>query len=110
MLASDLTALSSYLKTNFDYDTGAFNDLPDETPAKRFLMRSDYNISNAQQGELPLQPPRLVHRRRHVELDVGAAAAARRAARTSSDFQNTNYRILENIKSGIGEWNWVIGN
>ena len=25
-------------------------------------------------------------------------------------FQNSNYQILENIRSGIGEWNWVIGN
>ena len=25
-------------------------------------------------------------------------------------FDNSNYRILENIKSGIGEWNSVIGS
>ena len=25
---------------------GPFNDLPDETPAKRFLLRSDYNLNN----------------------------------------------------------------
>ena len=47
----------SSCKTNFDYDTGAFNDLPDETPAKRFLLRSDYNLNNSQQDQLPLQPP-----------------------------------------------------
>ena len=25
-------------------------------------------------------------------------------------FQNSNYQILENIRSGIGEWNSIIGN
>ena len=41
VLASDLTALSNYLKQNFNYETGPFNEVPDETPVKRFLLRSD---------------------------------------------------------------------
>ena len=34
----------------------------------------------------------------------------RRTNTTWLNFQNSNYSILENIQSGIGEWNSVIGN
>ena len=47
MLASDLTALSSYLATNFNYDTGPFDDLTQITPAKPWLIKGNYNINNA---------------------------------------------------------------
>ena len=47
VLASDLTALSDYLRIEFNYETGPFEAYPDETPAKRFLLRSDYNINNS---------------------------------------------------------------
>src|SRR5262245_14718193 len=39
VLASDLTALSSYLSQNFKYETGGFDNLPSVTPAKRYLVR-----------------------------------------------------------------------
>ncbi len=46
VLTSDMTQLSSFLNDRFGYETGPFNDIPDETPAKRFLLRSDYNVNN----------------------------------------------------------------
>ncbi|HEY0723904.1 MAG TPA: TonB-dependent receptor, partial [Pyrinomonadaceae bacterium] len=45
VLASDLDALSAYLKQNFKYDTGPYQNIPAETPAKRYLLRTDYNLS-----------------------------------------------------------------
>jgi hypothetical protein len=107
--ASEMTALSAFLKTNFDYETGPFNDYPDETPAKRFLLRSDYNISNAN---------KISFRYNHLDSfsDTGmsnsTSALRTRLAGSSSflTFQNTNYQTFENIRSGIGEWNAVIGN
>ena len=33
--------------TNFNYDTGAYREPPAETPAKRYLIRSDYNLNNS---------------------------------------------------------------
>ena len=41
-----------------------------QTPAKPFLIKSDYNLNNIEQGQLPLQPARLEHRHQPVELDV----------------------------------------
>jgi hypothetical protein len=109
VLASDLTALSSFLKSRFDYDTGPFNNIPDETPSKRFLIRSDFNVNNSS---------KISFRYNHLNsfTDVGlsnsASALQGRAGGSTQflSFQNSNYKILENIRSGIGEWNWVIGN
>jgi hypothetical protein len=109
VLESDMAALSSFLKTNFDYDTGLWNFVPDETPAKRFLLRSDYNLSNAHKVSF-----RYNHLNSFTDVGMsGSSSALRSRAINSSSFltfQNSNYKILENIRSGIGEWNAVIGN
>ena len=47
MLASDLTQLSSFLRSDFSYETGPFEDYDDLTPAKRFLLRNDFNLNNS---------------------------------------------------------------
>jgi len=39
VLESDLTALSSFLQSNFRFNPGTFADLTDPTPAKRYLLR-----------------------------------------------------------------------
>ena len=46
VLASDLQALSSFLKSKFNYDTGGYEDYPFETPARRYLFRGDYNLNS----------------------------------------------------------------
>ena len=38
VLASDLTNLSAFLKTNFKYDTGSFDPATDNTPQKRGMV------------------------------------------------------------------------
>ena len=40
-----------------------------------------------------------------------SAGIGRRRSRTNwMTYQNGNYALLENIKSGIGEWNWIINS
>ncbi|MCM3880226.1 MAG: carboxypeptidase regulatory-like domain-containing protein [Vicinamibacterales bacterium] len=107
--ASDMTALSSFLGSKFGYETGPFEDVPDQTPAKRFLIRSDYNLNNTNKITF-----------RYTQLDSftdvymsssGSALRGRSGnSATSMNFQNSDYKILENMKSGIGEWNTVLGN
>lgn len=109
VLESDLTALSSFLRSSFNYETGPFENIDDETPAKRFLIRSDYNINNAN---------KVSFRYNHLEsftdtgLSSSSSALRGRGSRSTSflSFQNSNYQILEDIRSGIGEWNAVIGS
>jgi hypothetical protein len=108
VLASDLDALSGYLKSNFGYDTGGYEDYPFETPAKRYLGKLDYNLNDRNKLSF-----------RYLQLDSetpvllsnssSLGAGNRRTSTNGLNFQNSNYAILENIKSGVAEWNAILG-
>ena len=109
VLASDLDALSAYLNTNFGYDTGAYQDYPFETPAKRYLAKLDYNLNNRNKVsvrylQLDSQTPVL------ASTSSSLGAGSRRSSTSALNFANTNYAILENIKSGVGEWNAILSS
>ena len=109
VLASDLDQLSSYLKSNFGYDTGAYQSYPFETPAKRYLGKLDYNLNDRNKFsvrylQLDSQTPVLLSN--SSSLGFGN----RRSNTTGLNFENSNYAILENIKSGVGEWNSIISS
>jgi len=109
VLASDLDTLRQFLSSNFDYDTGPYNDLPDETPAKRFLLRNDYNLNNNNKVSF-----RYNHLDSFTDIGMSNSTSALRGRNAGSSsfltFQNSNYQILENIRSGIGEWNAIFGS
>lgn len=109
VLASDLDQLSAFLKSTFGYETGGYQDLPSKTPAKRYLVRSDFNLTNANKISF-----------RYTQLDSssgsgpstsGSAGFGRQFNINSGMyFERSTYSILENIKSGVGEWTSVLGN
>jgi len=104
VLASDLNGLSSYLKSNFGYETGPYQGYDFEIPSTRFLARLDYNLNDNNKlslryTHLDSQTDQLVSN--SSSLGVGS----RRGSNNSLNFQNSNYIILENIRSIIGEWN-----
>ena len=109
VLASDLTTLSGFLKSKFNYDTGSFTDVNDETPAKRFLLRSDYNINNSNKVSF-----RYNFLNSNSDTALSSSTSALRGRTNFSTgfltFANTNYQLKENIRSGIGEWNSVLGS
>ena len=41
-----MSALSSYLKQNFNYDTGPFDNISKTTPGKPWLIKGNYNVNN----------------------------------------------------------------
>ncbi|MDQ3997977.1 MAG: carboxypeptidase regulatory-like domain-containing protein, partial [Gemmatimonadota bacterium] len=108
VLESDLTQLSEYLRTNFNYETGPFQGYDHETPALRFLAKLDYNLGTRH---------KLSFRYSHLDSDTDVLLSnsgslgfgSRRTSTTGLNFQNSNYKILENIRSGVGEWNAMIG-
>jgi hypothetical protein len=108
VLESDMRQLSEYLRTNFRYETGTFEEVPDETPAKRFLLRSDYNLNNANKVSF-----RFNYLDSFSDTNLSSSTSALRGRTNGSTsfltFQSSNYQLLENIRSGIGEWNAVIG-
>ena len=109
VLASDLDTMSAFLKKSFGYDTGGYQNLNADTPAKRYLFRTDYNLSKNNKVSF-----------RYNQLDSssgknlsGSSSAGLGRGTFSTNFLNfeaTNYAQLEKIKSGVGEWNSIISN
>ena len=108
VLASDLDTLSAYLKQNFSYDTGGYENLPAETPAKRYLLRTDYNMNNS--NKVSFRYSQLDSSDGKLISGSSSAGLGRTLGIGFLPFEASNYAQLENIKSGIGEWNAVIGS
>ena len=109
VLESDLTGLSAFLSQNFNYETGPFEEYSDETPERRFLLRNDFNVNNSNKVSF-----RYNHLDSSTDVIVSGSSSLLRGRGSNSinylSFQNSNYQILENIRSGIGEWNSILGN
>jgi hypothetical protein len=109
VLASDLTALSSFLQQNFRYNPGSFSDFQDLTPAKRYLLRTDFNLTNS--NKVSFRYNQLDSSSDNYVSSSSSAGIGRSPTSTAFlTFSGTTYALLENIKSGIGEWNSVIGS
>ena len=109
VLASDLSGLSSFLQSKFSYDTGPFDNIQKITPAKPWLLKGDYNINNA--NKVTVKYNQLDSSSPIGQNGSSALGTVSRQTGTTNflGFANSNYAILENLKSGIGEWNSVFG-
>jgi hypothetical protein len=109
VLASDLDALSSYLGQNFQYETGAYQDYSFETPARRYLAKLDYNLND--RNKLAV---RYTHLDSKTDVLLSNSSSLgfgnRRTSTLGLNFENSNYKILENIRSVVGEWNSIHGS
>lgn len=109
VLESDLNTLSSFLSSNFGYETGPFQGYDHEVPATRLLAKFDINLSD--RNKLSFRYNQL-----DSETDVLASNSSslgfgnRRTSTQALNFKGSNYTIMENIRSGVGEWNTTIGN
>src|SRR5918993_264740 len=109
VLASDLDTLSNFLATNFGYQTGGYQGYDHEVPARRYLIKGDYNANPSN---------KLTFRYTHLDSisDVLVSNSSslgfgtRRGNTTGLNFQNSNYQQKEEIRSAIGEWNATFGN
>jgi hypothetical protein len=108
VLESDLNSLAAYLKNSFQYDPGGYQDYDFATPGRRVLAKFDYNLNNRN---------KLSFRYNQLDSDTDVLMSNstslgfgnRRTSTFGLNYQASNYTILENIKSGIGELNTVIG-
>ena len=108
VLASDLQALSAYMKSKFGYETGPYEGYQFETPARRYLIRGDYNLNQTNKVSV-----------RYNQLDSNTDVLLsnssslgfgnRRSNLNALNFESSNYQIKENIRSFIGEWNGAFG-
>ena len=109
MLASDLNTISALLSNSFDYETGTYENVDKLTPAKPFLVKTDYNLNNS--NKISFRYSQL-NSSTDVLLSTSSSLGFGRNSGTNTNFlgyKNSNYSILENYKSGIGEWNSTIG-
>jgi hypothetical protein len=110
VLASDLNDISALLKNKFNYDTGPYENIDKLTPGKPFLVKGDYNVSSGQKVTFRYNQ---LGSSTDTLLSTSSSLGIGRNSGNSTNFlgfKNSNYTILENIKSGIGEWNAVLGN
>ncbi|MFN7373966.1 MAG: carboxypeptidase regulatory-like domain-containing protein [Cyclobacteriaceae bacterium] len=109
VLASDLNTLSNYLQTNYGYATGPYQGYDHETRATKYLIKLDYNLNDRNKISI---------RYNHLDSDTDVLLSnssslgfgTRRSNLDGLNFQNSNYKILENIRSIVGEWNSRIGS
>ena len=107
--ASDLDQLSTFLSTKLNYQPGPYQGYNGETPSKRILGKLDYNLSD--RNKLSFRYIRLDSKTDVLESNSGSLGFGNRRSNTTGlNFQNSNYQILENIRSTVGELNSTIGS
>ncbi|MFN4298880.1 MAG: carboxypeptidase regulatory-like domain-containing protein [Thermaurantimonas sp.] len=109
VLASDLDSLSSFLFNRFGYVTGPYEGYDNNVLANKFLIRLDYNLDKRNKLSL-----RYTHLNSSSDILLSNSSSLgfgnRRSNLTGLNFKNSNYKIQENIRSIIGEWNSQISN
>jgi hypothetical protein len=108
VLASDLNQLSAFLSSSFNYETGPYENIPKATPAKPFLVKGDYNLNPSNKVTFRYSQ---LSSSTDVNLSNSSSLGVGRQGGTTNflNYGASNYSILENIKSGIGEWNSTWG-
>jgi len=109
VLDSDMAALSNFLKTNFSYDTGVWNNIPKNTPGKPWMLKGDYNLNGG--NKITFRYNALTSSTDVYQSGSSSLGSPGRSTNTTQylSFANTNYQIVENLKSGVGEWNSAWG-
>lgn len=105
---SDLDQLSSFLRTNFNYDPGAYEGFPFVTRSDKAVARIDWNIND--KHKLSIRGNLLLSKR-----DVGVSSSnttngSRGGNPNSIAFSNSAYEINNNIYGLIGQLNSRFSN
>jgi hypothetical protein len=104
VLASDLDRMSNFLRDNFDYETGPYQDYDNETVGTKFLVKLDYNIND--KNKLSLRYNHLDSSTDVLMSNSSSLGFGNRNLRPESmSFQNSDYGIQENIRSFVAELN-----
>ena len=109
VLESDLTKLSDYLQTKFNYATGDFRPGNLETPSRRLITKLDFNAND--RNKFSLRYIGLDSKTDVLTSNSGSLGNGNRRSNSNSlGFASSNYAVLENIHSVVGEWNAQVGS
>ena len=111
MLASDLDNLSDVPgRASFGYQTGGVPGLRLRGAGAALPVKGDYNLNTSNKVTFRYTHLDSITDVLVVQLVVARASATASASTQAMNFQNSNYQIMENIRSGVGEWNSTYGN
>ncbi|MEO5648396.1 MAG: carboxypeptidase regulatory-like domain-containing protein [Ginsengibacter sp.] len=113
VLASDLDKLSSFLKTGYNYETGAYQGYTFGVDNYKFLGRLDWNISNKHRLTLRYTQSRTNDDDQiNTSSSIGSRISNGRRGGKSGGmaYQNSNFLNNTEVKSGVIELNSVISN
>ena len=109
VLASDATNLSAFLKSSFGYDTGSFDPATDNTPQKRGILRTDFNLNPS--NKIFFNYVQLNSSSDNQLSTSTSAGIGRRAVATDAiNYQARTTRSSRTARPAAGEWNSVIGS
>ena len=105
VLATDLDAVRSVLKSKFGYDTGEYENFTHNTNSNKALLKFDLNINDNNKLSLTMNTLDAFK-----DKPANPSAIGRRGPdATTLQFQNSGYRIKNKIYSGIVELKSAIG-
>jgi hypothetical protein len=107
--ASSLDSLSTLLKTKFGYDPGAYQGYNFNTPGKRYLAKLDFNLD--ENNKFVLRYNRLESQTDVLVSNSSSLGyGSRRGTNFGLNFAGSNYTIMENDYTLVGEWNSIVSN
>lgn len=94
VLYSDMKTLSDFMRTNFNYETGPWENYNNANTSEKFLVRLDWNINDKHK-----LTGRYVHHNSSAEINISNSQSAGAGNRTTQfnamSFKNSGYIIQE---------------